>query len=399
MYQTIFMELLDSGPACIPGYLFKYSAQLRLELEDFGLLSIIFYYLSGHYPGNKLNSVPGITIEEIRKIVPEYSMAKLKKRLLYLSGIGLVTVTEDVAKRYVQQRVSIEPLFEKLAEYYFLEHPEIDRNAVKGKDLIACEKELDDAKTQIELLNQELRQIRLLVQPETRELFNTDDIGDRANEDYLEVENFIARYTGKLISSAMAQKLKSWIFTLRVDSKFLIAIIEMCFERGISSPATMDKYIEEISVQGIHTIDGLKGYFTRIVDNSPEGAPASYGYDLEILELAKFLNIDMRAKARRNMYYKWRNEWGFSHEMIMKAGEIMSTRVNQGGLEYMDRILQNWKTAGIDTLQAVEKEQNEYRLKTPTAPVSHGKTGKSGKKEKSGQDASDIYIPRELLKK
>ena len=64
----------------------------------------------------------------------------------------------------------------------------------------------------------------------------------------------------------------------------------------------------------------------------------------------------MNAEARKKVYYKWRYDWGFTHNMIMKAGELMCQRTKNGGMEYIDSVLNNWMTKEIRSLPDVEKE-------------------------------------------
>lgn len=45
----------------------------------------------------------------------------------------------------------------------------------------------------------------------------------------------------------------------------------------------------------------------------------------------------------------------------MKAGEIMSQRTKNGGLDYVDKVLANWRSKDITTLAEVERDSNEFR--------------------------------------
>lgn len=397
MYQVLFSELLSSGSTFIPGTLFKYSTQLNLDIEDLGLLSILFYYLSNNH------DLSNISIEKIRHIIPDYSLSRLKKRIQHLIDLELVSITDNKTEKYINQIISVDPLFEKLEQLIIKEHPQIDPIKFKSQKLQTCEKELLSAKNEIILLNQQLKQFQELTRDFHAVEQNKTSLPDYSG--YKEVEKYITNYTGTLLSSGMAQELKKWITDFKVDSKFLIAILELCFANNIQAPRTITKYIEDITEHNFHTLEQLEEYFKRFVESENTSASLTYSFDMELLELARYLNIDMKAEARRMLYYKWRNEWGFTHEIIMKAGEIMSTRVNQGGLEYMDRILSNWKQAGINSIEAVLKSQQEfqntgskssnanYYSKPPT--VNH--TGRN--KPDTPNNGSKLYIPPNLYKK
>lgn len=99
-------------------------------------------------------------------------------------------------------------------------------------------------------------------------------------------------------------------------------------------------------------------------------------FDPDVMEFGKFTGIDMNAEARRNMYYKWRYDWGFSHAMIMKAGEIMCQRTKNGGLEYIDSVLHNWMSKEIRLPEDADRELKEYKSRQksdkPTPKKSKG---------------------------
>ena len=83
----------------------------------------------------------------------------------------------------------------------------------------------------------------------------------------------------------------------------------------------------------------MEVYFSRFVDRGNNLAQRVQAFDPDLIEFGAFTGIDMGAEARRRIYQKWRYDWGFSHAMIMKAGEIMCQRTKSGGLEYVDEFL------------------------------------------------------------
>lgn len=59
----------------------------------------------------------------------------------------------------------------------------------------------------------------------------------------------------------------------------------------------------------------------------------------DINEFSKYTAIEIGGNAARDTYLKWRFNWGFSHEIIMKAGQLMSHLAKVPNLAYVDRIL------------------------------------------------------------
>jgi len=109
------------------------------------------------------------------------------------------------------------------------------------------------------------------------------------------------------------------------------------------------------------------------------------------MEFGQFTGVDMNAEARKNVYYKWRYDWGFSHNMIMKAGEIMCQRTKNGGLEYIDSVLNNWMTKEIRSPEDAEREIKEFKAKKVEQSTDKNKAFKPEKIE------YELYVPPSTL--
>lgn len=103
----------------------------------------------------------------------------------------------------------------------------------------------------------------------------------------------------------------------------------------------------------------------------------------------------MNAEARKKVYNKWRYDWGFSHQMILKAGELMCQRTKNGGLEYIDSVLNNWMTKEIRSISDVDKEiaafKNRNKSEKTITPSVKNVPGKRNKSE------YEFYVPPEIL--
>jgi len=60
---------------------------------------------------------------------------------------------------------------------------------------------------------------------------------------------------------------------------------------------------------------------------------------------------------------KWRNEYGFSLDMIQLACEKTMQMIHEPSFEYADRILSNWKAANITTAEDVSKADTAHQKK------------------------------------
>lgn len=67
---------------------------------------------------------------------------------------------------------------------------------------------------------------------------------------------------------------------------------------------------------------------------------------------------DSPTEKQREMINRWRQD--FSDEMIFRAAEIMNENIDKPDLRYMDKILKNWKKAGIKTPEDAKRESEHF---------------------------------------
>lgn len=103
--------------------------------------------------------------------------------------------------------------------------------------------------------------------------------------------------------------------------------------------------------------------------------------------------ISMEPQARQNIYDKWHQEWGFSHKVIIKAGEIMCLYTNSGGMGYIDRILQQWQQKGIHSLEDIDNALSDFKNQK-TVNTNKQRADYSDKRDSSEYE---LYVPPELL--
>ncbi len=134
------------------------------------------------------------------------------------------------------------------------------------------------------------------------------------------------------------------------------------------------------------------GYFYKIAENwLSEGIDTVAQAEVKISELENSTALwnDIKEAAQlqkasptpsqREMIIRWKND--FSRELIFRAIEEMNENIDAPNLRYVDKILKNWKKAGIENLQQVEeeKERFEKRKQEKDAP-SKSKTGEISRK-------------------
>lgn len=194
----------------------------------------------------------------------------------------------------------------------------------------------------------------------------------------------------------MSGELRVWLEEMGFATEFLLVLLELCFERKITNPTSITKIARDLREYSINSLDGLEMYFKKYVDTGRHISLHVKRFDPDIIEFGNFTGIDMTAEARRKIYYKWRYDWGFTHTMIMKAGEVMCQRTKNGGLEYMDSVLHNWMSKEIRQVHEVDQEVKDFKERKKLEQKSGNKLNKV--KVHNNDQEYQIYIaPEELV--
>ncbi|MEN6349853.1 MAG: DnaD domain protein [Syntrophomonas sp.] len=379
------LELFRWGYVNIPAVLFNYAKELDLEMDDLGMLAAIFYTFERSKPLYQT----GIRVGQILQACSSLSKTKMSRKLSRLQKLELIAV-EGQSKNFVDRDIFLEPLMEKLESLIVRDHTEFSR--LKQEDKIPAvndshEELLQQYRSQIEQLQLELE--------EEKNNRATLDIDNYKDANFKKVADFISKKTGNLMSVKMAGELKRWLEDMAIPPEFLLCMLELCFERSIYNPRDISRIAKDIKEYSINTVEGLEIYFGKYVDLEKNKALRVNKFDPDIAEFGNFTGIDMAAEARKKVYYKWRYDWGFSHPMIMKAGEVMCQRTKNGGLEYIDSVLNNWLSKEIRQVSEADKEISKFKQKNRAE-----KPGGAALKNEIRKPLSveyEIYVPPSSL--
>lgn len=353
-----FVEILRWGQANVPAVLFCYGRELDITIEDIGVYAAIFYT----YEKSKPLFQSGVSVGQILQMCPLISKQKLSRSINRLEKLSLVSLHGDSAN-FMDKRVGLEPLFRKLEElivrdHHLLTSTESEINA----DIIA------DYRLKIE-------QLELALEEEKNR--SIPELISKSDGNFKKVADFISKKTGNLMSVKMANELKRWLEEMAMTPEFLLCMLEMCFERNIYNPRHISRIAKDLKEYSVNSVEGLENYFKKFVDEAAGGKLPASQFDPDAMEFGKFTGIDMNAEARRKIYHKWRYDWGFSHTMIMKAGEIMCQRTKNGGLEYVDSVLYNWMTKEIRLPEDADRELKEHKNRQKSEKTAHKKIPES----------------------
>ncbi|MGE5380735.1 MAG: DnaD domain protein [Methylocystaceae bacterium] len=372
----LVFEVFRWGFVQIPAVIYFYAGELGLDAEDLGIMGASFLALSRR-SSNLL--VDQVTLGQMAECYPGLSKSKLLRRISRWEGLGLVQAEPVGDKEWQMRAISLTPLFGRLAELLCRD------NQVLAENAAGTDKHIKELEAQVAEYEQRVKQL------EEQMVEQDKAVVTLAGDDYRQVADFIAKKTGNLLSGRMARELRKWVEEMGFEKEFLLAMLELCVERDINNPREITAIARGIKDTGISNLEGMEAYFKRLVDNEP-AHKRLYQFDPEINEFAAVVGIDMGAEARRRMYYKWRYDWQFSPEMIVKAGEIMSQRTRNGGLEYVDTVLANWRTKNIKTRAEAEDELQAFKRSRERKVI-------DDRGNKKNTEDKQIYVAPTVLEK
>ncbi len=380
--SSVIMEAFRWGYVNVPGVLFAYAKELGLDMEDIGILASIICA----YENTRPLAQSGVEVGKVLEACTALSRQKLSRKLNRLNDAGIISLDKG-KKSFADKEISLQPLIFKLEAFIVRDHPrlsiKVNSDKAKNQQIEKLEDMLDEYKDKIEQLELKLEEKNPI------SINRALPVPIKSDDNFRRVADFIARKTGNLLSVKMSNELRIWLDEMAFPPEFLLVLLELCFERKIVNPHDISKIARDLKEYSINSLDGLEMYFKNYVDTGKNISLRSRRFDPDIVEFGNFTGIDMNAEARRRVYYKWRYDWGFSHSMIMKAGEVMCQRTKNGGLEYMDSVLNNWMSKEIRQVHEAEKEVKEFKQRKR----SDKKMGSTAKKATVPGEEYEIFVP------
>lgn len=193
------------------------------------------------------------------------------------------------------------------------------------------------------------------------------------NTDMLrDIENLI----GRTLSPSEMSNYLSWQTEFNFSSELILILIEYCLSRGKND----SRYFEKVALSwfdaGVKTIDDAQDLITKHEDK--------WVKIRHILNYIGIKNNDIM-KPQQDMIEKWLFEYNFSMEVILKACDICSQRLNRADFRYIDGILTKWKKDNLYTLEDIAtKDVN----KTPQIQTPNYKPNNFYNKNKSSNSAN-----------
>ena len=166
---------------------------------------------------------------------------------------------------------------------------------------------------------------------------------------------------GKIFTPTDISKIVSLNSDLGLECDTIYLMFCYFFEKLEATERKMSvSYLERSAYslhnQGIKTAEQLQKY----IKDSERRNSAKY-------KLAKMFDMGDRpfTKKQKTFFEKWLNEWEMPFELIECSYEIAVNNTGKASLEYMSKILSDWHSSGITTVEQADKASEDFKKTCP----------------------------------
>lgn len=201
-----------------------------------------------------------------------------------------------------------------------------------------------------------------------------------SNPELAGLSEMAQEFLGKTLTNKELETLYWFYDALGFSAELIMLLLEYCVSKGKRDM----RYIEATAIgwdsRGIKTVEAAEQYMESEADDK------KFLYELKNLFGLKDRNFSRKEEAYIN---QWHDNCGMGAEMIALAYEYCIMATNKLSFQYMDSIIRNWKKAGISTVEAAEKDHEDFKNKNkPTAKKFSDKD--SSVYKSGGTDYSDL---------
>ncbi len=184
----------------------------------------------------------------------------------------------------------------------------------------------------------------------TRKEYSRDQLAQFMEKDDVQELLFIAeRYIKRPLTTTEIETIFFWYDSLQFSVDLIDYLIEYCVNRGHTGIHYMDKVALGWAEIDIRTVAQAK-------KSANLHSRANYA-------VIKALGIKGRnlVELETTMIQKWTEGYAFSLDIVEEACARTISATHQPSFEYTDRILTNWHSAGVKSMDDIQKLDESYQ--------------------------------------
>lgn len=178
----------------------------------------------------------------------------------------------------------------------------------------------------------------------------------------------IEKILGRTLSPKEMEIYLSWQRDFLFPSELILLLIEYCASKGKSDY----RYIEKVALSwndlNIRTMDQAQNYIKQTEDKW-----------IKIRSILSYMGIKNGdiMKPQEELITKWLINYKFSIEVIEKACDICSQKLNRADFNYIDGILTKWNKDNIRTINDIDTKNKAFRENYTKKNYNNGNNNKS----------------------
>ena len=187
----------------------------------------------------------------------------------------------------------------------------------------------------------------------------------RQNDEFTMLLYIVQRYLSRIFSQTDSETVAYLYDVLKMPAELIEYLAELCAQRGKTSL----RYFESIA------LDWYRNGITTVEQAKERGTGAS----AEEYAVMKAFGLQGRnpGTEEQKLMRKWFGEYGFTKEIVLEACGRTLMRTHEPSFPYADRILTEWRKAGVRTLEDIRRLDDGARQgKQEKKPASGMRGGK-----------------------
>ena len=193
------------------------------------------------------------------------------------------------------------------------------------------------------------------------------------DEEFAQILYIAQKYMNKVFTPRDCQVFAYLYDTLKFSPELLEYLVEYCVQNGHVSVRYMETVAINWHEQGFRTPDEAKEYVE--------------GFNNDAFSVMKAFGLNDRRPAteEQKMITKWFREYGFGRELVLMACNRTISAIHTPSFRYTDKILSDWKLAGVRTKADVEALDEKRSTSRAQGAGGQAQGGRSSGGQGAGQ--------------
>ncbi|KAB2953877.1 DnaD domain protein [Heliorestis acidaminivorans] len=211
---------------------------------------------------------------------------------------------------------------------------------------------LDKERIDLNNLRRELKEVKAyLDQQSASQSRSSAPLFPQENDAFSQLASFLQQQRGQGANQEEIREIEKMQQRYRWSLDFTMLFLRLSFQKGHRTVTEYRRQAELVYQRGIERPEKLEEYFEK----------KSY-FDEKISEVWVTLGSSIRINdIFIDVYKKWSQTWGFSHEVILRACQETYKGAQNPNLNYVDVILTRWRQAGVRTVEDGEREIEKFK--------------------------------------